>query len=196
MKYLKIIYSIVTSILLVTIVSCSSVKKLKKITEEKSADKKEIKIDSSASKTINTDETVSNNTLIKKENLNIKYNPIFDADGKLSPFTFKSVDKTGKETTVYIEGPGTVEYLTDETKTDELKKETKSITEIVNLLSTRIEQLESEKRTLEKEKQVAPDYIKYIIWLGIAILLLSGIIIFLYFYFKTTLNKYKTLLKL
>ena len=44
----------------------------------------------------------------------------------------------------------------------------------------------------EKDVKVAPDYFKYILWLGIGILLLSGIIIFviisilnfIYIYFK------------
>ena len=50
------------------------------------------------------------------------------------------------------------------------------------------------KKLNNKEVKVSPDYLKYIILTGTGVLLLSGVILGIFIYFKSQINKYKSIL--
>ena len=71
------------------------------------------------------------------------------------------------------------------------KEQLESLVKYVNTLESEVTIL---KQKESKQVKVAPDYFKYILWLGITILLLSGIVIFCIIYFRNTIGKYKKIL--
>lgn len=179
---------IVASVSLATIVSCSSVKKNKTITEVKE-DIKEVRENSTTTKEQSTNNAVADYKMsAEKKRLEIGYEPTFDANGLLIPFSFKGKDANGNETTVDIKGSASVKYFTDSQVIDEVKYLKEELSKIKDSLSKSTIVKDSTITTKEKTKEVAPDYIKYIIWLGILILFLSGVILFLYFYFRSKIK--------
>ena len=200
-RHIKYIFLIVVSVMLTTIYSCSSRKMNKKEVEETVADKRNIKSDSSSS--ASSSKATSNvkannvNNYGLASNLDIVYDPTFDKNGNLIPFSY-SRDDNGNVTKVNITGNAKVKDTTTklidqkkEESVEEYREQMKSLVTYINRLESEINTL---KNTKEKDVKVAPDYFKYILWLGIGILLLSGIVIFVIIYFKTTLGKYKKIL--
>lgn len=194
--------SIIVSILLTIMFSCSSVNKNKAILKEESAVKKDIKSDST--KTYKADSTsiikgYSNHINSNYANdIAIEYEATFDLQGNLIPFYYNNVDDKGNTTSVTISGPGkvinTIKEKVDTETVEEVNELQIKYDKVVNVVKTLQEEIDSYKRAETKDKTVAPDYLKYIIWLGIAGVLLTAIIIGLSIYFKVTLGKYKSLL--
>lgn len=200
-RHIKYIFLIVVSVMLTTIYSCSSRKMNKNISEETSADKRNsvVKSDSSVitNKGISSFKATNLDKYELTNNLDIEYEPTFDKNGNLIPFSY-SRDDNGNVTKVNITGNAKVKDTTTklidqkkEESVEEYKEQMESLVTYINRLESEINTL---KNTKEKDVKVAPDYFKYILWLGIAILLLSGIIIFCIIYFRNTIGKYKKIL--
>ena len=133
----------------------------------------------------------------KNNNLSIEYNPMFDTSGTLIPFHY-SKDINGQKTTVNIIGNAKVTDITneivkksEEVVTTEFKKTTDSLNARIDALEYKLTQ---ESKTVITDVKVAPDYLKYIIWLAVLIFLLAASIIGVVIYFKATIGKYKKLL--
>lgn len=188
MKRYKILISIVVSFFLTTIVACSSVKKTKVQESEKFAVKEEVNTSTSLEETTSKEISIFANTNIKRDNLQIEYLPEFDAEGKLIPFSFHKKDSNGNQTNVSITGNAKVKYFTEHEVSNIVQATKEENAKRLTVMENRILELESKLDKQSKIKQVYPDYIKYIIWLGIGFLLLTGIIITLYFYIKSKLK--------
>ena len=200
-RHIKYIFLIVVSVMLTTISSCSSRKMNKNISEETSADKRNsvVKSDSSVitNKGISSFKATNLDKYELTNNLDIEYEPTFDQNGNLIPFSY-SRDDNGNVTKVNITGnakvkdTSTKEIIKEQSEEKiDYKEQLESLVKYVNTLESEVTIL---KQKESKEVKVAPDYFKYILWLGIAILLLSGIIIFCIIYFRNTIGKYKKIL--
>lgn len=188
MKIYKILTTIVVSFILTTIVACSSVKKTK-IQEKETIKSNQVETSSKAiEETSKVEKINSTNTNIQKDNLSIEYLPEFDSSGKLVPFSFNKKDNNGNETNVNITGNAKVKYFTEKQVSnivESTKEETsKKITELENKVS----KLESIVNKLSKQKQVYPDYVKYMVWILAGLLVLTGSIFVLYLYIKSKLK--------
>lgn len=202
MRTLKILNLIVVSLVLTIIVNCSSVKKQKSSYKETVADKKETVseiLSANQKDSVVAVNSVSSINTQKYENvLGIKYTPKFDINGILIPFTYTKKDNKGNTTEVRIEGPAevtnTITDVSEKTvdslqaytdfRTDEVKAVVDSVKEQVDTLI--------QKDTFNKT--VAPDYVKYLIWMAVFIGFLVLVIVGAIIYFKVTINKYKKLL--
>lgn len=191
------------SLTLTSISSCNTRTKVKSEVETKDAVKKNIDSNveesTSSTTTINGTATKTVDDYAKTNNLSIEYNPLFDTLGNLIPFHY-SKDINGQKTVVSIVGNGKVVDTTveDVKKQEEVFKV--DFKEATETLHKRIEVLEEEIIKLSsiktKDVKVAPDYIKYFIWIVILIFVLAATIIGLYIYFKNTIGKYKKILNL
>ena len=203
LSYIKFFQLMVVSLLLTTFYNCNSTKKAKFKSEETIAVKKDSTSSINTNTSINT--TVLNTTTKtvdsynKDNDLSIEYNPLFDTLGNLIPFTYNK-EVNGQKTSINITGNAKV---IDNTKEKVIKENTVTKEEYIKTidsLSNKIDKLEYSlnqvKKLDTKKTDKATDYIKYIIWLGIAISFLTAIIIALFIYFKTTIGKYKKLLPL
>ena len=200
--HFKYIFLIVVSVMLTTIYSCTSSRNMNKNkTTEQLADKKNINVVSDSifiSKTnIGTSnfKSITNNKY--NDNLDIEYSPTFDKYGNLIPFHY-SKEENGKKTNVNITGNAKVKSSSSNEKINNNTKEEynyKSDFEaVVKINKKLISEIETLKKVNNKEVKISPDYLKYIILIGTGVLLLSGVILGIFIYFKSQINKYKSLL--
>ena len=200
--HFKYIFLIVVSIMLTTIYSCTSSRNMNKNkTTEQFADKKNINVVSDSifiSKTnIGTSnfKSITNNKY--NDNLDIEYSPTFDKYGNLIPFHY-SKEEDGKKTNVNITGNAKVKSSSSNEKVNNNTKEEynykSEYEEVIKINKKLISEIETLKKTNTKEVKVSPDYLKYIILIGTGVLLLSGVILGIFIYFKSQINKYKSLL--
>ena len=200
--HFKYIFLIVVSIMLTTISSCASSRRMdKNKTTEQLADKRNTNVTVDSTNTSTTNIGTSNLKLTDNtkynDNLDIEYTPTFDKNGNLIPFHY-SKEENGKKTNVNITGNAKVKSSSSNEKINNTTKEEynyKSDFEaVVKINKKLISEIEILKKTNTKEVKVAPDYLKYIILIGTGVLLLSGVILGIFIYFKAQINKYKSLL--
>lgn len=199
---IKYIFLIVVSVMLTTISSCSSRRMNKTKIEEQSAVKIHSTSQSDSSVTYSKGIALFKANSIDKfgltNNLDIEYDPTFDKNGNLIPFNY-SRNENGNVTNVNITGNAKVKDTSTREKLQKKTEETYNYKEDFDKLTKYVNKLESEinslKNTKTKEVKVAPDYIKYLIWMGTGFLLLTAIVAGLYIYFRVTIRKYTTILK-
>ena len=200
--HFKYIFLIVVSIMLTTISSCASSRRMdKNKTTEQLADKRNTSVVIDSTTTLTTNIGTSNFKLTDNtkynDNLDIEYTPTFDKNGNLIPFHY-SKEEDGKKTNVNITGNAKVKSSSSNEKVNTNTKEEynyKSDFEtVVKINKKLISEIETLKKTNTKEVKVAPDYLKYIILIGTGVLLLSGVILGIFIYFKAQINKYKSIL--
>ena len=200
--HLKYIFLIVVSIMLTTISSCASSRRMdKNKTTEQLADKRNTS-SASDSTTISTTKIGTSNFKLTdntkyNDNLDIEYTPTFDKNGNLIPFHY-SKEEDGKKTNVNITGNAKVKSSSSNEKVNTNTKEEYNYKadyeEVIKINKKLISEIETLKKTNTKEVKVAPDYLKYIILIGTGVLLLSGVILGIFIYFKSQINKYKSIL--
>ena len=200
--HFKCVFLIVVSVVLTTISSCASSRRMdKNKTTEQLADKRNTSVVIDSTTTLTTNIGISNFKLTDNtkynDNLDIEYTPTFDKNGNLIPFHY-SKEEDGKKTNVNITGNAKVKSSSSNEKVNTNTKEEynyKSDFEaVVKINKKLISELETLKKTNTKEVKVAPDYLKYIILIGTGVLLLSGVILGIFIYFKSQINKYKSIL--
>ena len=200
--HFKYLFLIVVSIMLTTIYSCASSRRMdKNKTTEQFADKRNTNVTSDSVATSTTKIGTSNFKLTDNnkynDNLDIEYTPTFDKNGNLIPFHY-SKEEDGKKTNVSITGNAKVKSSSSNEKINNTTKEEynyKSDFEaVVKINKKLISEIETLKKLNNKEVKVSPDYLKYIILIGIGVLLLSGVILGIFIYFKAQINKYKSIL--
>ena len=200
--HFKYLFLIVVSIMLTTIYSCASSRRIdkNKITEQ-FADKRNTSSTSDSAATSTTKIGTSNFKLTDNnkynDNLDIEYTPTFDKNGNLIPFHY-SKEEDGKKTNVNITGNAKVKSSSSNEKINNSTKEEynykSEYEEVIKINKKLISEIETLKKTNTKEVKVAPDYLKYIILIGTGVLLLSGVILGIFIYFKSQINKYKSIL--
>lgn len=200
--HFKYVFLIVVSIMLTTISSCASSRRMdKNKTTEQLADKKDtsVVVDSTTTSTTNIGTSnfkLTDNTKYN-DNLDIEYTPTFDKNGNLIPFHY-SKEEDGKKTNVNITGNAKVKSSSSNEKVNTNTKEEYNYKadyeEVIKINKKLISEIETLKKTNTKEVKVAPDYLKYIILIGTGGLLLSGVILGIFIYFKSQINKYKSIL--
>ena len=200
--HFKYIFLIVVSIMLTTISSCASSRRMdKNKTTEQLADKRNTSVVIGNTTTSTTNIGTSNFKLTDNtkynDNLDIEYTPTFDKNGNLIPFHY-SKEEDGKKTNVNITGNAKVKSSSSNEKVNTNTKEEYNYKadyeEVIKLNKKLISEIETLKKTNTKEVKVAPDYLKYIILIGVGVLLLSGVILGIFIYFKAQINKYKSIL--
>ena len=200
--HFKYIFLIVVSIMLTTISSCASSRRIdKNKTTEQLADKRNTSstIDSTAISTtkIGTSNFKLTDNTKYNDNLDIEYTPTFDKNGNLIPFHY-SKEEDGKKTNVNITGNAKVKSSSSNEKVNTNTKEEYNYKaeyeEVIKINKKLISEIETLKKTNTKEVKVSPDYLKYIILIGTGVLLLSGVILGIFIYFKAQINKYKSIL--
>lgn len=200
--HFKYLFLIVVSIMLTTIYSCASSRRMdKNKTSEQFADKRNISVTSDSVATSTTKIGTSNFKLTDNnkynDNLDIEYTPTFDKNGNLIPFHY-SKEEDGKKTNVNITGNAKVKSSSSNEKINNITKEEynyKSDFEaVVKINKKLVSEIETLKKLNNKEVKVSPDYLKYIILIGTGVLLLSGVILGIFIYFKSQINKYKSIL--
>ena len=200
--HFKYIFLIVVSIMLTTISSCASSRRMdKNKTTEQLADKRNTSVVIDSTTTLTTNIGTSNFKLTDNtkynDNLDIEYTPTFDKNGNLIPFHY-SKEEDGKKTNVNIIGNAKVKSSSSNEKINNTTKEEYNYKaeyeEVIKINKKLISEIETLKKTNTKEVKVAPDYLKYIILIGAGILLLSGVILGIFIYFKAQINKYKSIL--
>ena len=200
--HFKYVFLIVVSVMLTTISSCASSRRMdKNKTTEQLADKRNtsVVIDSTTTSTTNIGTSnfkLTDNTKYN-DNLDIEYTPTFDKNGNLIPFHY-SKEEDGKKTNVNITGNAKVKSSSSNEKVNTNTKEEYNYKadyeEVIKINKKLISEIETLKKTNTKEVKVAPDYLKYIILIGTGVLLLSGVILGIFIYFKSQINKYKSIL--
>ena len=201
LKHIRLFSLLVVSLMLTTFISCTSRTKIKKTNESASAVKKDSIASTNSSNSTNTTifgtTTKTVDDYAKNNNLSIEYNPMFDTSGTLIPFHY-SKDINGQKTTVNIMGNAKVTDITNEIVKKSEEVVTTEFRKTTDSLNARIDELEykltQESKTVVTDVKVAPDYLKYIIWLAVLIFLLAASIIGVVIYFKATIGKYKKLL--
>ena len=200
--HFKYVFLIVVSIMLTTISSCASSRRMdKNKTTEQLADKRNTSVVIDSTTTLTTNIGTSNFKLTDNtkynDNLDIEYTPTFDKNGNLIPFHY-SKEEDGKKTNVNITGNAKVKSSSSNEKVNTNTKEEYNYKadyeEVIKINKKLISEIETLKKTNTKEVKVAPDYLKYIILIGIGVLLLSGVILGIFIYFKSQINKYKSIL--
>ena len=200
--HFKYVFLIVVSIMLTTISSCASSRRMdKNKTTEQLADKRNTSVVIDSTTTLTTNIGTSNFKLTDNtkynDNLDIEYTPTFDKNGNLIPFHY-SKEEDGKKTNVNITGNAKVKSSSSNEKVNTNTKEEYNYKadyeEVIKINKKLISEIETLKKTNTKEVKVAPDYLKYIILIGTGVLLLSGVILGIFIYFKAQINKYKSIL--
>ena len=200
--HFKYLFLIVVSVMLTTISSCASSRRMdKNKTTEQLADKRNTSVVIDSTTTLTTNIGTSNFKLTDNtkynDNLDIEYTPTFDKNGNLIPFHY-SKEEDGKKTNVNITGNAKVKSSSSNEKVNTNTKEEYNYKadyeEVIKLNKKLISEIETLKKTNTKEVKVAPDYLKYIILIGVGVLLLSGVILGIFIYFKSQINKYKSIL--
>ena len=200
--HFKYVFLIVVSVMLTTISSCASSRRMdKNKTTEQLADKRNtnVTVDSTNTSTINIGTSnfkLTDNTKYN-DNLDIEYTPTFDKNGNLIPFHY-SKEENGKKTNVNITGNAKVKSSSSNEKINNSTKEEynykSEYEEVIKINKKLVSEIETLKKTNTKEVKVSPDYLKYIILIGTGVLLLSGVILGIFIYFKAQINKYKSIL--
>ena len=188
--------------MLTTISSCASSRRMdKNKTTEQLADKRNTS-STTDSTTISTTKIGTSNFKLTdnnkyNDNLDIEYIPTFDKNENLIPFHY-SKEENGKKTNVNITGNAKVKSSSSNEKINNTTKEEynyKSDFEaVVKINKKLVSEIETLKKLNNKEVKVSPDYLKYIILIGVGVLLLSGVILGIFIYFKSQINKYKSIL--
>ena len=200
--HFKCVFLIVVSVMLTTISSCASSRRMdKNKTTEQLADKRNTSVVIDSTTTLTTNIGTSNFKLTDNtkynDNLDIEYTPTFDKNGNLIPFHY-SKEEDGKKTNVNITGNAKVKSSSSNEKVNTNTKEEYNYKadyeEVIKINKKLISEIETLKKTNTKEVKVAPDYLKYIILIGTGVLLLSGVILGIFIYFKSQINKYKSIL--
>lgn len=200
--HFKYIFLIVVSLILTTISSCASSRRMdKNKTTEQFADKRNTSTASDSVATSTTKIGTSNFKLTDNnkynDNLDIEYTPTFDKNGNLIPFHY-SKEEDGKKTNVSITGNAKVKSSSSNEKINNTTKEEYNykadFEAVVKINKKLVSEIETLKKLNNKEVKVSPDYLKYIIPIGITVLLLSGVILGIFIYFKSQINKYKSIL--
>ena len=200
--HFKYVFLIVVSVMLTTISSCASSRRMdKNKTTEQLADKRDTSSASDSTAISTTKIGTSNFKLTDNtkynDNLDIEYTPTFDKNGNLIPFHY-SKEEDGKKTNVSITGNAKVKSFSSNEKINNTTKEEynyKSDFEaVVKINKKLISEIETLKKLNNKEVKVSPDYLKYIILIGTVVFLLSGVILGIFIYFKAQINKYKSIL--
>ena len=200
--HFKYVFLIVVSVMLTTISSCASSRRMdKNKTTEQLADKRNTNVTVDSTNTSTTNIGTSNLKLTDNtkynDNLDIEYTPTFDKNGNLIPFHY-SKEENGKKTNVNITGNAKVKSSSSNEKINTSTKEEYNYKaeyeEVIKINKKLISEIETLKKTNTKEVKVAPDYLKYIILIGTGVLLLSGVILGIFIYFKAQINKYKSIL--
>ena len=200
--HFKYVFLIVVSVMLTTISSCASSRRMdKNKTTEQLADKRNTSVVIDSTTTLTTNIGISNFKLTDNtkynDNLDIEYTPTFDKNGNLIPFHY-SKEEDGKKTNVNITGNAKVKSSSSNEKVNTNTKEEYNYKadyeEVIKINKKLISEIETLKKTNTKEVKVAPDYLKYIILIGTGVLLLSGVILGIFIYFKSQINKYKSIL--
>ena len=200
--HFKYVFLIVVSVMLTTISSCASSRRMdKNKTTEQLADKRNTSVVIDSTTTLTTNIGTSNFKLTDNtkynDNLDIEYTPTFDKNGNLIPFHY-SKEENGKKTNVNITGNAKVKSSSSNEKVNTNTKEEYNYKaeyeEVIKINKKLISEIETLKKTNTKEVKVAPDYLKYIILIGTGVLLLSGVILGIFIYFKAQINKYKSIL--
>ena len=200
--HFKYLFLIVVSIMLTTIYSCASSRRMdKNKTSEQFADKRNTSVIVDSTTTLTTNIGTSSFKLTDNnkynDNLDIEYTPTFDKNGNLIPFHY-SKEEDGKKTNVNITGNAKVKSSFSNEKINNITKEEynyKSDFEaVVKINKKLVSEIETLKKLNNKEVKVSPDYLKYIILIGTGVLLLSGVILGIFIYFKVQINKYKSIL--
>ena len=200
--HFKYVFLIVVSIVLTTISSCASSRRMdKNKTTEQLADKRNTSVVIDSTTTLTTNIGTSNFKLTDNtkynDNLDIEYTPTFDKNGNLIPFHY-SKEEDGKKTNVNITGNAKVKSSSSNEKVNTNTKEEYNYKadyeEVIKINKKLISEIETLKKTNTKEVKVSPDYLKYIILIGTGVLLLSGVILGIFIYFKSQINKYKSIL--
>ena len=200
--HFKYVFLIVVSVMLTTISSCASSRRMdKNKTTEQLADKRNTSVTTDSTTTSTTNIGTSNFKLTDNnkynDNLDIEYTPTFDKNGNLIPFHY-SKEEDGKKTNVNITGNAKVKSSSSNEKVNTNTKEEYNYKadyeEVIKINKKLISEIETLKKTNTKEVKVAPDYLKYIILIGVGVLLLSGVILGIFIYFKAQINKYKSIL--
>ena len=200
--HFKYVFLIVVSVMLTTISSCASSRRMdKNKTTEQLADKRNTSVVIDSTTTLTTNIGTSNFKLTDNtkynDNLDIEYTPTFDKNGNLIPFHY-SKEEDGKKTNVNITGNAKVKSSSSNEKVNTNTKEEYNYKaeyeEVIKINKKLISEIETLKKTNTKEVKVAPDYLKYIILIGTGVLLLSGVILGIFIYFKAQINKYKSIL--
>ena len=125
--HFKYLFLIVVSLILTTISSCASSRRMdKNKTSEQFADKRNT---SSASDSVTTSTTKIGTSNFKltdnnkyNDNLDIEYTPTFDKNGNLIPFHY-SKEENGKKTNVNITGNAKVKSSSSNEKINNITKE-------------------------------------------------------------------------
>ena len=200
--HFKYLFLIVVSIMLTTISSCASSRRMdKNKTTEQLADKKNtsVVVDSTTTSTTNIGTSnfkLTDNTKYN-DNLDIEYTPTFDENGNLIPFHY-SKEENGKKTNVNITGNAKVKSSSSNEKINNITKEEYNykadFEAVVKINKKLVSEIKTLKKLNNKEVKVSPDYLKYIILIGTGVLLLSGVILGIFIYFKAQINKYKSIL--
>ena len=200
--HFKYIFLIVVSIMLTTISSCASSRRMdKNKTTEQLADKRNT-IATTDSTTISTTKIGTSNFKLTdntkyNDNLDIEYTPTFDKNGNLIPFHY-SKEENGKKTNVNITGNAKVKSSSSNEKINNITKEEYNykadFEAVVKINKKLVSEIETLKKLNNKEVKVSPDYLKYIILIGVGVFLLSGVILGIFIYFKSQINKYKSIL--
>lgn len=200
--HFKYVFLIVVSVMLTTISSCASSRKMdKNKTTEQLADKRNTNVTTDSTNISTTNIGTSNLKLTDNtkynDNLDIEYTPTFDKNGNLIPFHY-SKEENGKKTNVNITGNAKVKSSSsNETINNTTKEEynyKSDFEAVVKINKKLVSEIETLKKLNNKEVKVAPDYLKYIILIGTGVLLLSGVILGIFIYFKAQINKYKSIL--
>ena len=200
--HFKYVFLIVVSVMLTTISSCASSRRMdKNKTTEQLADKRNTSVVIDSTTTLTTNIGTSNFKLTDNtkynDNLDIEYTPTFDKNGNLIPFHY-SKEEDGKKTNVNITGNAKLKSSSSNEKVNTNTKEEYNYKadyeEVIKINKKLISEIETLKKTNTKEVKVTPDYLKYIILIGTGVLLLSGVILGIFIYFKSQINKYKSIL--
>ena len=190
--HFKYLFLIVVSLILTTISSCASSRRMdKNKTSEQFADKRNT---SSASDSVATSTTKIGTSNFKltdntkyNDNLDIEYTPTFDKNGNLIPFHY-SKEENGKKTNVNITGNAKVKSSSSNEKINNTTKEEYNykadFEAVVKINKKLVSEIETLKKLNNKEVKVSPDYLKYIILIGTEVLLLSGVILGIFIILK------------
>jgi hypothetical protein len=180
----KKINLIIASVSLAIIVSCNSVKKIKTKTSETENSVKTETFNTTVSDTNSKSIVGTTNINAFKQALQIDYEPKFDINGNLIPFTFASKNANGTTTNVNISGSGKVKYFTEDQVEDVVNNLQESFNKKLDSLAEKRNAISIDRTIESKDKIIAPDYLKYIIGIIITLLFFSAIITLMYFYFK------------
>lgn len=186
---------IVAGLMLATISACSSTKKFKTkdyvLSEEKTSKMENSSSSDSVHNTVSSSVYSVNDKYNLANDLLIEYEPTFDSFGKLIPFSYVK-EENGNKVAVKIEGSAKVVSNSRENKAKEIQETKIDYQAKFDSISKRLSEVEAiaNSKTIVETKtvEVTPDYIKYLIWVGIGLGLLSAILAIAYFKLRSNIN--------